>query len=449
MSKVFVLDTNQQPLNPVHPGWARQLLKTGKAAVWRYYPFTIILKVAVEEPAVVPLRLKVDPGSKTTGLALVNDASGEVVWACELSHRGEQIKRAMERRRTVRLGRRQRKTRYRPARWANRHKRKGTLPPSLESRVANVLTWVRRLIHLCPIGALSQELVKFDTQAMQRPGIEGIQYQQGDLAGYELKELLLERWNRQCAYCDRQNLPLQIEHIQSRARGGTDRIANLTLACEACNLAKGTQPIREFLKDQPDRLERILAHAGAPLKDATVVTTTRWSLYERLLAFELPVELGSGGLTKYNRSVRKLPKTHWIDAANVGRSTPAALHVGQVRPLIITAHGHGLRQMCRMDKFGFPRTSAKQFKRIQGFTTGDLVRAVVPNGKQAGTYVGRVAIRKSGYFNITTKGTTIQSISFRYCHRIHRNDGYSYHFGKEIGGIPPTAEAGGILPPWS
>src|SRR5262249_40175917 len=146
--------------------------------------------------------------------------------------------------------------------------------------------------------------------------------------------LLLERWNRQCAYCDRQNLPLQIEHIQSRARGGTDRLANLTLACEACNLAKGTQHIQEFLKDQPDRLERIFAQARGSLKDAAAVTTTRWALYECLQTFRLPVELGSGGLTKHNRSVRKFPKTHWLDAANVGRSTPAALQVEQLHPLL-------------------------------------------------------------------------------------------------------------------
>ena len=133
--------------------------------------------------------------------------------------------------------------------------------------------------------------------------------------------------------------------------------------------------------------------------------------------------------------------------ANVGRSIPAALHVEQVYPLIVTAHGHGSRQMCRMDKFGFPRTSAEQFKRIEGFRTGDLVVAVVPSGKQAGTHVGRVAIRESGYFNITTKVSTIQGISYRYCHSIHRCDGYGYHFEKEGGGIPPTAEATGILPP--
>ncbi len=447
MSKVFVLDTNRHPLNPVHPGLARLLLKEGKAAVFKRYPFTLILKVAVQSPPLQPLRLKIDPGASTTGMALVNDATGEVVFAAEISHRGQYIKERMDTRRTQRRSRRQRKTRYRKPRFQNRHRRKGTLPPSLESRVCNVLTWVHRLMRLCPITALSQELVKFDTQAMQRPGIEGIEYQQGELAGYELRELLLERWNRQCAYCDRKPIPLQVEHIQSRARGGSDRLSNLTLACEACNQAKGRQDIHVFLQDQPERLERILAHAREPLKDAAACNATRWALYERLQASGLPVETGSGGLTKYNRSLRQLPKTHWLDAAAVGASTPLALDVEQVHPLIIMATGRGSRQMCRMDQFGFPRTSAKQARRVAGFTTGDLVRAVVKRGKKKGTYVGRVAIRSSGYFNITTKTGIIQGISSRSCHLIHRGDGYTYSIQKGVGGIPPTPEGAGILPP--
>lgn len=88
MSKVFVLDTTKQPLNPLHPGRARILLSTGQATVFRRYPFTIMLKQEVKRPIVEPLRLKIDPGSKTTGLALVNDASGEVVWAAEVRRFG-------------------------------------------------------------------------------------------------------------------------------------------------------------------------------------------------------------------------------------------------------------------------------------------------------------------------------------------------------------------------
>ncbi len=139
MSKVFVVDTHKQPLNTVHPGQARLLLTQGKAAVFRRYPFTVILKSAIESPQVEPLRVKLDPGSKVTGLALVNDASGDVVFAAELKHRGQAIKQALDARRAVRRSRRQRKTRYRKARFENRRKPKGWLPPSLESRIANIL----------------------------------------------------------------------------------------------------------------------------------------------------------------------------------------------------------------------------------------------------------------------------------------------------------------------
>ncbi len=187
MSKVFMLDTTKRPLNPVHPGSARKLLSSGQAAVFRRYPFTLILKRAVTSE-VHPLRLKIDPGAKTTGLAIVNDASGEVVWAAELTHRGQAIKAALESRRAVRRSRRQRKTRFRKARFANRRRKAGWLSPSQTSRVANIITWTRRLMGCCPIAALSQELVRFDTQAMQNPEISGVEYQQGTLQGYETRE---------------------------------------------------------------------------------------------------------------------------------------------------------------------------------------------------------------------------------------------------------------------
>lgn len=188
MSKVFVIDTYLRPLDPVHPGRARLLLSEGKAAVFRRFPFTIILKINLEEPDVQPLRIKLDPGSKTTGIAIVNDATGEVVFAAELAHRGQKIKAALEDRRGVRRSRRQRKTRYRKPRGSNRTRKPGWLPPSLESRIANVLTWVRRLSRYAPISAISMELVKFDMQLMEDAEIHGVGYQQGTLAGYEMRQ---------------------------------------------------------------------------------------------------------------------------------------------------------------------------------------------------------------------------------------------------------------------
>jgi hypothetical protein len=182
MSHVFVVDAQKRPLAPVHSGRARLLLKAGKATVFKRFPFTLILRQPVEQAAREPLRLKIDPGSHITGLALVAETSGEVVWAGELTHQGEAIAQRLRKRRAVRRGRRQRHTRYRQARFENRRRPKGWLPPSQRSRVQNVVTWVQRLRRLCPITALSLELVRFDTQAMQTPGIEGIQYQQGTRA---------------------------------------------------------------------------------------------------------------------------------------------------------------------------------------------------------------------------------------------------------------------------
>ena len=87
----------------------------------------------------------------------------------------------------------------------------------------------------------------------------------------------LEKWDRACSYCGRKDVPLQVEHIQAKANGGTDRVSNLCLACNACNQAKGTQDIRTFLAEKPDLLAHILAQAKASLKDAAVVNTTRWA----------------------------------------------------------------------------------------------------------------------------------------------------------------------------
>lgn len=427
MSFVFVVDTARRPLNPVHPGAARHLLTLGQAAVWRRYPFTIILKRTVPAGQLQPLRLKLDPGSRATGVALLHDATGQVVWAGEITHRGHQVHAALLARRALRRSRRHRYTRYRPPRFQNRHRPAGWLPPSLESRLANVLTWVARLRRLAPVAALSQELVRFDTHLLQHAEIKGIAYQQGELAGYEVREYLLEKWARRCAYCGATNVPFQIEHIVPKARGGSDRASNLTLACTFCNVAKGTRTAAEF--GHPE----VQTQAKAPLKDAAAVNMTRWALYERLQAMGLPVENGTGGQTKWNRTRRCLPKTHWLDAVCVGASTPETVRMAGVRPLAIRATGHGIRQMCGTNRFGFPVRHRNRQTHHFGFQTGDLVRAVVPASlKTGGRHVGRILVRASGSFDLVTAAGRVQGISSRYCRIVARRDGYAYAFCESV-----------------
>ncbi len=387
---IFVLDKDKKPLAPCHPAKARRLLKSGRASVFRRYPFTLILHKIEAKDCVVPETqlnasaplastslsvesersrgLKIDPGSQTTGLAILSE--NRIIWASELSYRGQQIKNDLEKRRALRRSRRHRKTRYRKPRFLNRTRPKGWLPPSLNHRVETTMTWVNRLRKLCPIVSISQELVRFDTQKLQNPEVSGIEYQQGELLGYEVREFLLEKWGRKCAslgarslapcdgagshrYCGAENLPLEVEHIHPKSKGGSDRVSNLTLACHTCNQAKGNRDIREFLSGKPSVLDRILKQAKAPLKDAAAVNATRWKLYQQLKETGLPVEVGTGGQTKFNRTRLGLPKTHWLDAACVGKSTPDRLDVAVEKPLLVAAKGHGVRQRCRPDRYGF------------------------------------------------------------------------------------------------
>ena len=414
---VFVLDKTKKPLMPCSEKRARLLLERGRAVVARRHPFTIRLKDR-SGGVTQPVRVKLDPGSKTSGVAVVREAPDgqHVVWLAEIQHRGHAIREAMDRRRAFRK-RRRGNLRHRPPRFDNRTRSEGWLPPSLQHRVDTTTSWVNRLQRLAPIEAISMELVRFDTQKLVTPEIRGTEYQQGTLAGYEVREYLLEKWGRTCAYCDARDVPLEVEHIHPRSKGGSDRVSNLTLACHACNQAKGSLDVRAFVENEA-RLARILKHAKAPLRDAAAVNATRWALCRRLEATGLPVEVASGGRTKFNRSRHEIPKTHALDAANVGEVS--TLHAWRVPTLVIRATGRGSYQRTRLTKHGFPRGYLMRSKRIHGFQTGDHVRATVPTGKKAGVHEGRVAVRATGSFNIQAPAGTVQGIHHRHCRLLQR-----------------------------
>ena len=407
---------------PCSPARTRILLRERKAAVLRRFPFTIILKERAKGDT-QSVELKVDPGSKVTGISLVADYAKRgktVIFAAELQHRGQTIKDALLSRHAIRRSRRNRKTRYRAPRFDNRTRLDGWLPPSLMSRVFNVMTWALRLQKFAPLTSIAVETVRFDMQLMVNPNISGTEYQQGTLAGYELREYLLQKWNRTCVYCKKQGIPLQIEHIVPESRGGSDRVSNLTLACESCNQKKGNQTATEF------GFPNIQKQALASLKDAAAVNATRYMIGDMLRILGLPVSWWSGGRTKFNRSQQGYPKTHWIDAACAGESGSNVKLTPDTQVLQVKACGHGSRQMCRMDRFGFPRTSAKSARGVKGFRTGDIVRAVVPQGKKTGMHIGKVAVRASGSFNISTRAGVVQGINHKRCAVIHSADAFAY-----------------------
>jgi hypothetical protein len=430
MQRVLVVDKNRKPLMPCSPARARELLKKGKAAILRLYPFTIIL-LERENGATQVIQMKFDTGAKTTGFALVAEFKRgfTCIWSAELEHRGFAVRDNLFSRGQIRRSRRQRKTWYRSARFLNRRKGKGWIAPSLLSRLQNLETWFKRLASFSPISCLALELTKFDTQLLQNPELSGIEYQQGQLWGYEIREYLLLKWQHHCAYCGAKNTALEIEHIVPKSRGGSNRLSNLCLACHVCNQKKGNQTAAEF------GYPNIQTQAKKSLADAAVMNSLRWAIYERLQGFGLQIELGTGGLTKFNRTQQDYPKAHWIDAACVGNSGATIFIHSEHRPLLIKATGRQCRQMVLLDRYGFPRTKAKQRSAVHGFRTGDLVKAHVPFGKKSGFYRGRVAVRARGSFNISTRQEMIQGISYRHCQCIHKSDGYTYAKGQGISSL--------------
>lgn len=434
---VFVLDRNGKALMPCTERRAKLLLARDRARVHRMLPFSIrLIDRQAASCEFQALRIKLDPGSKSTGVALVREmVSGgiAVLNLFKLIHRGRQISEALTARRNMRSRRRTANLRYRQPRFLNRgNKQASWLAPSLQHRVDTTMAWVTRLSKLAPISAISQELVKFDMQQMESPEISGVEYQQGTLLGYEVREYLLEKFNRTCVYCDANDTPLQIDHLHPRAKGGTNRISNLVLACGPCNQRKAAQDINLFLAKEPVRLKRILAQAKKPLKDAAAVNSTRWALFNALKTTGLSIEVASGGKTKYNRSRLNIPKTHALDAVCVG--SVESIENWDKPTLNIKSMGRGCYQRTRLTAFGFPRGYLTRIKNIKGFQTGDMVKATVTKGKKIGSYAGRVAVRATGSFNIQTATEVIQGISHRYCKIVQRGDGYGYSQSGAING---------------
>ncbi|MBW5485094.1 RNA-guided endonuclease IscB [Streptomyces bambusae] len=375
---MFVLDKRGTPLQPTTPARARRLLKSGRAVVARHTPFVIRLKdrsVAASE--VDGGELGIDPGSKHTGIAVFTAQAGERRgrYGVQRDHRGALIRKKLEQRAAHRRGRRTRNLRHRAPRFFNRARPEGWLAPSLRHRVDVTVSWVDRLSRWAPVRAVHVERVAFDTHAISADrSLEGSEYQHGTLHGTEVCEYLLAKFGRACVYC-----------------GAT----------------------------------------GVP-RDAAAVQSTRWALW-RALDQRLPTSVASGGRTKWNRTRCGLPKSHSFDALAVGKLDTVTEYATTV--LVAGCTGRGTYTRTRSDKYGFPRLRLPRRKQFYGFAAGDLVRAVVPAGKSAGTHTGRVAVRASGNFAIRTR-SGLHAVRHTYVRLLQRADGYAYTLCKEPSVMP-------------
>ena len=317
-TQACVLDRHGKPLMPTtRLGKVYRLLKTKKAHIVSYEPFTIQLDYEPDTHVIQPMTLGVDSGAIHSGYSVANEH--REYYNAEAIARDD-ISRNLSNKRMYRQNRRSRKTRYRKPRFNNRkNKKKGWLPPSLQQKIAVQINEIDHLHHYFPIETIIVEVAEFDIQKIKNPDISGIEYQQGTLQGYNVRNYLLEKHNRKCFYCEKAVSSFEVEHMLPKSRGGSNRIDNLTLSCHDCNEKKGTLTAEEFiqqtlstkkaatkLKQLPNekRLFKYMAHMNA----------TRWALYNAIKERYPNVKMTYGYITKYNRIQAGLPKAHHIDA---------------------------------------------------------------------------------------------------------------------------------------
>ena len=420
---VLVIDKHKKPCNTISNAYARVLLFKKQAVIHKRFPFTIRLK---NDNAVLKDKsytVKLDPGSKTTGIAITDDKDA-VIMLAELEHIGHLIKKDLNSRRIVRKSRRQRKTRYRPARFLNRTKPKGWLAPSVRSRADNVINFIKKYKKLINIDKVMIENVSFDTAQMSSNSkLYGIKYQQGPLYQNKLRSFIFSRSNDKCVYCGAK--ATEIDHVIPRSSGGTNSIYNLVASCRNCNQMKSNLTLKAFGK----KMNKNYSHLEPKKlpKDAAIIQSSRNYMVKEITKLVSNITLHDAWMTKYNREELGLPKEHYYDALSVGE-VPNKFNFLTDKILQISAKGRGSRQMCRMDKYGFPGTKPKGSKLVKGFQTGDMVKAVVPSGLNAGKHLGRVIIKSSGYFEIKSKNSSVQGINHKYCRLIQKGDGYLYNY---------------------
>ena len=313
-----VLDQQGKPLMPTtRLGKVYRLLKTQKAHIVSYEPFTIQLDYEPDTQVIQPMTLGVDSGALHSGYSVANEHreyySAEVIARNDISNR-------LSDRRMYRQNRRSRKTRYRKPRFNNRkNKKKGWLPPSLEQKVATQVNEIDHIHRYFPIETIIVETAEFDIQKIKNPDITGVEYQQGTLQGYNIRNYLLEKHGRKCFYCGKAVSDFEVEHMFPKSKGGSNRIDNLTLSCHDCNEKKGTLTAEEFIQQTLPAKKAVVKLKQLPnekrlFKYMAYMNATRWALYDAIKERYPNVKMTYGYITKYNRIQAGLPKTHHIDA---------------------------------------------------------------------------------------------------------------------------------------
>lgn len=403
MQYVYVLNMHGEPLMPCSPRKARLLLKGGKARVVKRTPFIIKLlhgSAGYKQPVV----LGVDAGSKHVGLSACTDS--RELYKEELTPRNDVVE-LLSARRQYRRSRRNRKTRYRAPRFDNRvrSKHKGWLAPSVEVKIQEHITAIKRVCRILPIVLVRVETAEFDTQRLKamlegKPLPVGRDYQLGEMYDeYNVRQYVLKRDNYTCQCCgahptEKKPVKLHVHHIENRHVGG-NAPNNLIVLCEHCHKALHEGKVKLSGKKR-----------GKPLRDAAFMGIMRNTLLARLQnELLVPVEQTYGYITKLLREKSNVPKSHTNDARCIAGYPKAEPCNTMYRTRALRHHNRQIHK-AKILKGGIRKKNQAPYL-VKGLRLWDKVRY----DDEECFVTGR---RTSGYFALKKYDGTVVSNSASY-----------------------------------
>ena len=359
---VYVQNSNGQPLMPTENHVkVRILLKQNKAVVVKRCPFTIKLTYKSTNYT-QSVTLGIDAGSKHIGVSATTE--DKEIYASDVELRNDIVK-LLSNRRECRHSSRNRKTRYRKARFNNRKRGGGWLAPSIKEKIGTHLKVVNDVCKLVPVTKIIVETASFDIQKIKNPDIEGADYQQGEQLGFwNVREYVLCRDGHVCQCCKGKSKDpvLNVHHIESRKTGG-NAPNNLITLCETCHKGyhKGTVKL-------PDEIKR-----GMKFNDAAFMGIMRWAFYGELKKRYPDVSLTYGYLTKNTRIRNGLPKEHYVDARCIS-GHPLAKPLSEVFYMKkVRCHNRQIHK-CGILKGGVRKCNQSAYI-VKGFRLFDRVKA--------------------------------------------------------------------------
>lgn len=356
---VYVQNREGKALMPTERhGWVRHALSAGRAVVIQLCPFTVRLTYDCPD-GVQDVTLGVDAGSQHIGLSATTNTKELYAGQCDLR---TDVTELLATRRELRATRRNRKIRYRPARFDNRRRVEGSLAPSIRCKVEGHLRIIAKLHQILPITKIVVEVAQFDVQKIRKPEVAGEDYQKGEqLGSWNVREYVLARDGHACQHCHGKSKDpiLNVHHLESRKTGGSAP-NNLITLCETCHKSYHAGNIELKIK------------RGTSLRDAACMNIMRCAVYNELKARYADVCLTYGYLTKHTRIANGIAKTHAADAYCIAGNVTAQRLGEFQRSRFVRRHNRQLHKLSILK--GGIRKANQAARFVMGFQLFDKVR---------------------------------------------------------------------------